>query len=123
MQVEMTDVATTSTERVDGGAKKWEYFPHDDRILVQQHKVEETSSSGIIISTGKEKAFMGTVLRVGPGKRNDDNTRKDMLVKEGDIVVFGKYAGQDTRLNDQDLLVMKEDDVIAIAVEVPREKA
>lgn len=99
--------------------KKYEYFPHDDRILVEQLEVAETSVGGIIISTGKEKAFMGKVLKVGLGKRNDDNTRKDMLVNVGDIIVFGKFAGQETRLNDDNLLVMKEDDIIAIAVEIP----
>ena len=101
--------------------KTYEYFPHDDRIPVQQIDVEDTSAGGIIVSTSKEKAFMGTVLKVGLGKRNEYGVRKEMLVSVGDIVVFGKYAGQETRLNDDDLLVMKEDDIIAIAVEKPGE--
>lgn len=116
--VEYADVATTATERVDGGKSKWEYYPVDDRILVEQFPVDETSAGGIIISTGKEKAFMGEVVRCGPGKRVDGK-RIPMQVKVGDVVVFGKYAGMETRLNDSRLLVMKEDDIIAIAVEVP----
>lgn len=115
--VDTVDIATTPTDRVDGGKRKWEYFPYDDRILVEQHEVDETSAAGIIISTGKDKAFMGTVLRTGPGKRNDNGERIPMQVKPGDIVVFGKYAGMETKLNDDKLLVMKEDDIIAIAVE------
>jgi len=117
VEIVHTDVASTPTDRVDGGATQWEYFPHDDRILVEQHPVDETSAGGIVISTGKDKAFMGTVVRVGPGKRNDAGKRIRMTVSEGDIVVFGKYAGMETKLNDDKLLVMKEDDIIAIAVE------
>lgn len=119
-----TSAPSTPTDRVDGGAKKWEYFPHDDRILVEQHDVDETSQGGIIISTGKDKAFMGTVVRVGPGKRTKDGRdRMPMTVKVGDIVVFGKYAGMETQLNDEKLMVMKEDDIIAIAVEVENDDA
>ena len=117
--IEYVDTATTPTERVDGGKTKWEYFPHDDRILVDQLPVDETSSGGIIISTGKDKAFMGKVVRVGPGKRTEDGRdRLPMTVSVGDIVVFGKYAGMETKLNDDNLLVMKEDDIIAIAVKI-----
>lgn len=119
MEIVQTDIGHTATERVDGGKSKWEYFPHDDRILVEQHPVDETSAGGIIISTGKEKAYMGTVIKVGPGKRTEDGRdRLPMTVQIGDVVVFGKYAGMETRLNDERLLVMKEDDIIAIAVEV-----
>ena len=118
MDIVHTKAASTPTDRVDGGAKQWEYFPHDDRIIVRQHSVDETSAGGIVISTGKDKAFMGTVFRVGPGKRTEDGKdRLPMTVNEGDIVVFGKYAGMETKLNDDKLLVMKEDDIIAIAVE------
>jgi chaperonin GroES len=114
-----TDIPSTATERVDGGGRKWEYFPHDDRILVEQLPVDETSQGGIIISTGNDKAFMGTVVRVGPGKRTEDGRdRLPMTVAVGDIVVFGKYAGMETQLNDEKLMVMKEDDIIAIAIEV-----
>jgi chaperonin GroES len=114
-----TDIPSTPTDRVDGGGRKWEYFPHDDRILVEQLPVDETSQGGIIISTGKDKAFMGTVVRVGPGKRTEDGRdRLPMTVAVGDIVVFGKYAGMETQLNDEKLMVMKEDDIIAIAIEV-----
>ncbi len=122
MDIVHTTAPSTPTERVDGGKRKWEYFPHDDRILVEQMNVDDTSAGGIIISTGKDKAFMGTVVRVGPGKRTEDGRdRLPMTVAVGDIVVFGKYAGMETQLNDDKLLVMKEDDIIAIAVEVTDE--
>lgn len=117
MNIVHTDIPSTPTERVDGGKKKYEYFPHDDRILVEQMSVDDTSAGGIIISTGKDKAFMGKVLKVGPGKRVDGQ-RIPMTVRRGDIVVFGKYAGMETQLNDERLMVMKEDDIIALAVEV-----
>ena len=119
MEIVTEDIGHTKTERVDGGKTKWEYYPHDDRILVEQMPVDETSAGGIIISTGKDRAFMGTVIRVGPGKRSEDGRdRLPMTVQVGDVVVFGKYAGMETQLNDERLLVMKEDDIIAIAVEV-----
>lgn len=118
-----TDIPSTPTEHVHGGVKKWDYFPHDDRILVEQHDVDDVSQGGIILSTGGEKAFMGTVVRVGPGKRTETGERLKMQVQVGDIVVFGKYAGMETKLNDERLLVMKEDDIIAIAVEVDDERA
>lgn len=97
---------------------QYEYYPVDDRILVQQRPVEELSAGGIVVSTGKEKAFMGDVLAVGPGQRVEKDgswVRMPMTIKVGDVVVFGKYAGQETRLNDDNLLVMKEADIIAIA--------
>lgn len=122
MNIVHTDVPSTPTERVDGGKTQWEYFPHDDRIIVRQHPVDEVSKHGIIISTGKDKAFMGTVVKVGPGQRTEDGRgRLPMTVSVGDVVVFGKYAGMETKLNDEELLVMKEADIIAIAVEKPDE--
>ena len=122
MEIVHTEAASTPTERVDGGKNRYEYFPHDDRILVEQHAVDETSLGGIIISTGKDKAFMGTVVRVGPGKRTEDGRdRVPMTVTPGDVVVFGKFAGMETQLNDSKLMVMKESDIIAIAVEVSDE--
>jgi chaperonin GroES len=123
-EIVTTDIGHTKVDRKDGGATKWEYFPHDDRILVEQLPVDETSQGGIIISTGKDKAFMGTIVRVGPGKRTEDGKdRLPMTVQVGDIVVFGKYAGSETVLNDERLLVMKEDDIIAIAVEKTDDQA
>ena len=117
--VEVHDVPSTDTDRVDGGKTKYDYYPYDDRILVEQIDVDDTSEGGIIISVSKEKAFMGTVIKAGPGARNENGERIPMQVSEGDIVVFGKYAGMETQLNDSKLLVMKESDIIAIAVEKP----
>ena len=121
MEIVHTDVPSTPTERVDGGKTKYEYFPYDDRILVEQIDVDDTSEGGIIISVAKEKAFMGRVIKAGPGARNENGDRIPMQIQVGDIVVFGKFAGQETQLNDSKLLVMREQDIIAIAVEVTDE--
>lgn len=84
--------------------------PINDRVLVKAAEAEETTKGGIIIpDTAKEKPQRGTVIAVGPGKED-----VAMTVKVGDIVLYGKYAGQEVSHNDEDYLIMKEDDILLI---------
>ena len=89
--------------------------PLGDRILVEPVEEKETKKGGIIIpDTAKEKPQQGKVVAVGPGKVLEGGTRVEMTVKEGDLVLFGKYAGNDVRIDGDDLLIMREDDILGI---------
>lgn len=84
--------------------------PINDRVVVKPAPAEETTKGGIIIpDTAKEKPQRGEVVAVGPGK--DGNL---MTVAPGDIVLYGKYAGQEINHEGQDLLIMREDDILVI---------
>jgi chaperonin GroES len=89
--------------------------PLHDRILVQRLEEGEPQVGGIIIpDSAKEKPQRGTVVAAGAGKVNDDGKRVAMDVQAGDTILFGKYAGQDIKLEGVDYLIMKEDEVLAI---------
>lgn len=89
--------------------------PLQDRIIVKRAVEEEKSKGGIVIpDTAKEKPIRGVVVAVGPGKRLESGDIQPMSVKLGDEVLFGKYAGTEVKLENQDYIVMREDDVIAI---------
>jgi chaperonin GroES len=89
--------------------------PLHDRILVQRLEESEQQVGGIIIpDSAKEKPQRGTVVAAGDGKVNDEGKRVAMDVKAGDTVLFGKYSGQDIKLDGMEYLIMKEDDVLAI---------
>jgi chaperonin GroES len=88
------------------------FKPLGDRIAVRPLPAEEKTASGLYIpDTAKEKPQQGTVVAVGPG-RTEDGTHVEMSVREGDRVLYGKYAGTDLVLDDEELLVMKESDVL-----------
>ncbi|NLI81833.1 MAG: co-chaperone GroES [Deltaproteobacteria bacterium] len=89
--------------------------PLHDRIVVKRMEEEEKTAGGIIIpDTAKEKPQQGKVLSVGQGKFKEDGTRIPLDVKEGDRILFGKYAGTDIKVEGEELLIMREDDVLAI---------
>jgi chaperonin GroES len=89
--------------------------PLHDRIIVQRLEGGEQRIGGIIIpDTAKEKPQQGKVLAVGNGKVNDDGTRVPLDVRAGDLILFGKYSGQDIKLDGKEYLIMKEDDVLAV---------
>jgi chaperonin GroES len=89
--------------------------PLHDRIIVQRLDEGEQQSGGIIIpDTAKEKPQQGTVLAVGNGKAKDGGKRVPLDVKAGDRILFGKYGGQEIKLEGQEYLIMKEDDVLAV---------
>ena len=89
--------------------------PLEDRIVVRPAEAEETTISGLVIpDTAKEKPQQGEVLAVGPGKRNDKGDFVTLNIKVGDRVLFGKYSGQTVKVDGEELLVMKEDDLFAV---------
>lgn len=86
------------------------FKPLADRILVEPTAAETTTASGIIIpDTAKEKPQEGTVVAVGPGKKDEE-----MTVKVGDKVLYGKYSGTELKLNGKDYLIVKESDLFGI---------
>jgi chaperonin GroES len=89
--------------------------PLHDRIVVHRLDEGEQQVGGIIIpDTAKEKPQQGTVIAAGNGKLNEDGKRIPLDVKAGDRILFGKYAGQEIKLDDQEYFIMKEDDVLAV---------
>ncbi|PAT31197.1 co-chaperone GroES [Vandammella animalimorsus] len=89
--------------------------PLHDRVIVKRLENETTTASGIVIpDNAAEKPDQGEVLAVGPGKRDDDGDRLSMDVKVGDRVLFGKYSGQSVKVDGQEVLVLKEDDIFAV---------
>jgi len=89
--------------------------PLGDRILVKRVKEEERTKGGIIIpDTAKEKPQEGKVVAVGKGKRDDDGKLIPIEVKAGDKILFGKYSGSEFKLEGEDLLILREDDILGI---------
>jgi chaperonin GroES len=97
--------------------------PLHDRIIVHRLEEGEQHSGGIIIpDTAKEKPQQGTVIAVGNGKAKDGGKRVPLDVKAGDRILFGKYAGQEIKLDGQEYLIMKEDDVLAVIEDQTKKK-
>ena len=97
--------------------------PLHDRILVQRLEEGEQKIGGIIIpDTAREKPQQGTVIAAGNGKSNDEGKRIPLDVKAGDTILFGKYSGQEIKLEGEEYLIMKEDDVLAIIDGQPTKK-
>ena len=89
--------------------------PLHDRIIVQRIEEGEQKIGGIIIpDTAKEKPQQGKVIAAGNGKTNDEGKRIPLDVTAGDTILFGKYSGQEIKLDGEEYLIMKEDDVLAI---------
>ena len=88
--------------------------PLSDRIVVKADQAEETTASGIILpDTAKEKPQIGTVVNAGPGKMNDSGTLIKMTLKKGDKVLYGKYSGTEVNVSGEELLIMRESDILA----------
>jgi chaperonin GroES len=88
--------------------------PMADRIVVKAIEREEVTKGGIVLpDTVKEKPQEGKVVAVGPGKLTDEGKRLAMDVKVGDIVIYAKYAGMDYKLDDEELIILRESDVLA----------
>ncbi len=91
------------------------FRPLHDRVLVRRVEAEEKTAGGIIIpDTAKEKPMEGKVVAVGPGARGEDGKQHALDVKKGDRVLYGKWSGTEVRLNGEDLLIMKESDILGI---------
>ena len=89
--------------------------PLNDRLVVRRIEEKETAKGGIIIpDTAKEKPQEGEVLAVGNGKVLDNGTKVALDVKVGDKILFGKYTGTDIKIDGEDVLILREDDVLAV---------
>lgn len=89
--------------------------PLQDRILVQRIEEEETTAGGIIIpDSAKEKPSEGKVVACGKGKVKEDGTTQPLDVKKGDRILFSKYAGTDVNVDGDELIIIREDDVLAV---------
>lgn len=91
------------------------FTPLHDRVLVRRTESEEKTAGGLIIpDSAKEKPQEGEVVAVGAGARDDDGKRVDMDVKAGDKILFGKWSGTEITLDGEELLIMKESDIMGV---------
>jgi chaperonin GroES len=91
------------------------FRPLHDRVLVRRIEEDEKTAGGIIIpDTAKEKPQQGEVVAVGSGARGDDNELIALDVKAGDTILFGKWSGSEVKIDDEELLIMKESDILGI---------
>jgi chaperonin GroES len=91
--------------------------PLGDRVIVEVLEEEETTVSGIVLpDTAKEKPQKGKVLSVGPGARDEDGEYIKMDVEEGDVVIFSKYGGTEIKVGSDDVLILRESDILAKVV-------
>jgi len=89
--------------------------PLHDRVIVKRTEEEEKSAGGIIIpDSAKEKPIQGEIVAVGTGKVLENGTKQPMQVKKGNKVLFGKYAGTEVKIEGEELLIMREDDILGI---------
>lgn len=98
-----------------GGYVSMSFKPLNDRVLIKRVDTEEKTAGGLFIpESAKEKPSKGEVIAVGSGRLLDNGTRVPLEVKKGDIVLFGKYAGTDIKIDGVEHLVMREEDILAV---------
>jgi chaperonin GroES len=89
--------------------------PLHDRIIVQRLEEDQVTKGGIIIpDSAKEKPQRGKIIAIGKGKVQEDGTVRPIDVKNGDVVLFGKYAGTEIKIDNEDRLIIREDDILAV---------
>ena len=89
--------------------------PLGDRVVIRRDVSEDTTAGGIVLpESAKDKPARGVVVSVGDGKQLNDGTRSELQVKAGDRVIFSSYAGEGFKVDDEELLLMREDDLLAI---------
>ena len=99
----------------DSGVDEMKVRPLHDRIIVQRLEEGEQKIGGIIIpDTAKEKPQQGKVFAVGQGKVKEDGNRQPLDVKDGDTILFGKYSGQEIKIDGEEYLIMREDEVLGV---------
>ncbi len=100
------------------------FRPLHDRVLIRRVEAEEKTAGGIIIpDTAKEKPMEGEVVSTGPGARGEDGKIQPMDVKSGDRVLFGKWSGTEVKLDGEDLIIMKESDIMGVLDQTAVRKA
>ncbi len=98
--------------------------PLADRVVVKPIEREEKTKSGIYLpDTAKEKPQEGKVVAVGPGRLSDDGKRITLDVKVGDIVIYAKYGGAEIKVNDEELIILRESDILAKKSEAKKQEA
>ena len=91
------------------------FRPLHDRVVVERLEAEEKTASGIIIpDSAQEKPMQGKIIAAGSGSRDETGKVQPLDVKEGDVVLFGKWSGTEVKLDGKDLLIMKESDIMGI---------
>ncbi len=97
-------------------AKKMKIRPLEDRIVVEPFEAEQMTAGGIVLpDSAREKPQRGKVVSVGPGKLLDSGARGEMSLKVGDSVFYGKYSGTEIEINGEDMVILRETDVLAVA--------
>jgi chaperonin GroES len=105
---------STATKKTSS-KKKVQLQPLGDRVVLEREASEERTAGGIVLpDTAKDKPARGTVISVGEGKLLDNGNRSQMQVKVGDRVVFSSYAGETFKVDNRELLLMREDDILAV---------
>ena len=100
------------------------FGPLYDRVVIRRVEAEEKTSGGIIIpDTAKEKPMEGEVVAVGPGARGEDGKIQPLDVKAGERVLFGKWSGTEVKLDNEDLIIMKESDIMGVIEQRAARKA
>ena len=100
------------------------FRPLHDRVVVRRVEAEEKTAGGIIIpDTAKEKPMEGEVVAVGPGARGEDGKIQPLDVRAGDRVLFGKWSGTEVKLDSEDLIIMKESDIMGVIEHTAARKA
>ena len=98
--------------------------PLHDRVLIKRIDDQEQARGGIIIpDTAKEKPQQGEVIAVGDGKVNEYGTRRPLDVRPGDRVLFGKYSGSEIKIDDQEYLIMREDEILGVFVSASKSRS
>jgi chaperonin GroES len=91
--------------------------PLADRVVVKPLEDEDKSPGGIFLpDTAKEKPMKGEIVAIGPGGLNDKGERVKLEVKKGDVVIYGKYSGTEFKMGDQEYLILRETDILAVVV-------
>jgi chaperonin GroES len=99
------------------------FRPLQDRVLIRRIEAEAKTAGGIIIpDTAQEKPMEGEVVAVGPGARGEDGTLRPLDVKPGDRVLFGKWSGTEIKLDSEDLIIVKESDIMGVLEGRPAKK-
>ncbi len=91
------------------------FRPLHDRVVVEPLEQEEKTAGGIIVpDTAQEKPMQGKVVAVGPGARGEDGALRPPDVRKGDIILYGKYSGTEVKIDDEELLIMRESDIMGV---------
>lgn len=105
----------TAKKKKKTSSAKVKLQPLGDRVVVEREEAEETTAGGIVLpGSAQDKPTRGTVISVGDGRLLDDGSRSALQVKVGDHVLFSSYAGEQFQIGDQELLLMREDDILAV---------